>query len=74
MVKLNFNLAKLSIHKDLRFDKRAFTMLFERIPRKGITLLRDLCVLFCHLIFKDIIEDLYHFSFLKNILPIRQRK
>ena len=28
MVKLNFNLAKLSIHKDLRFDKRAFTMLF----------------------------------------------
>mgnify|MGYP001605911554 CR=1 FL=1 len=28
MVKLNFNLAKLSIYKDLRFDKRAFTMLF----------------------------------------------
>ena len=31
MVKLNFNLAKLSIHKDLRFDKKVFTMLFERI-------------------------------------------
>ena len=28
MVKLNSNLAKLSIHKDLRFDKKAFTMLF----------------------------------------------
>ena len=28
IVKLNFNLAKLSVHKDLRFDKKAFTMLF----------------------------------------------
>ena len=26
--KIEFHLAKLSIYKDLRFDKRAFTMLF----------------------------------------------